>query len=240
MIKTVTLLTLLMSHVLCAQKPCEQVLFYGEVQDTLNYQSFYNMMVVNLTKGKGVFGQPNGKFSIYVSPNDSVNISVKGYYLVKTKIIADENCQCKGDFIITKMPVEMEEVVIRPLKTLEQIKEERSNLVMRETRKVTGFEALQSPITALYETFSKKAKNMEWIAQQEYKDDQKRIVKELLRLYVSYDIIKLSEAQFDEFILFLNIDNTFLKTSTEMELITFIQDKFEHFMSMQAPVNGKK
>jgi hypothetical protein len=236
MIKAIGFIFILfLSTTISAQKPCEQVLFYGEVKDTLNYQSFYNMMVVNLTKGKGVFGQPNGKFSIYVSPNDSVSISVKGYYLIKTKVVADENCQYKGSFIITKMPVEMEEVVIRPLKTLEQIKEERSNLAMRETRKVTGFEALQSPITALYETFSKKAKNQQWIAEQEYKDDQKRIVRELLRLYVSYDIIKLSEAQFDEFILFLNIDNTFLKTSTEMELITFIQDKFEHFMSMQTP-----
>ena len=55
------------------------------------------------------------------------------------------------------------------------------------------------------------------------------IVKELLRNYVSYDIISLSEEDFDAFISFLNIEDSFLKTATEMELITFIKDKYEHF-----------
>mgnify|MGYP000135443974 CR=1 FL=1 len=46
--------------------------------------------------------------------------------------------------------------------------------------------------------------------------------KELLRLYVSYDIIQLSEDQFDDFILFINVDVNFFKTATEFELVTFI------------------
>ena len=88
---------------------------------------------------------------------------------------------------------------------------------------------LQSPITALYQAFSKKEKNKRWIAEQEFKDDKRKIVKELLRLYVSYEIINLNENQFDRFIAFLNLNDDFLKTSTEMELILFIKDKHEHF-----------
>ena len=124
----------------------------------------------------------------------------------------------------------MPEVVIRPLKSLEEIKEEREGLALRETKFVTGIEVLQSPITALYQTFSKKEQNKAWIAEQVYKDDQRRVVKELLRNYVSYDIIELNEDEFDDFISFLNINETFLKTATEMELITFIKDKFEHYV----------
>jgi hypothetical protein len=55
------------------------------------------------------------------------------------------------------------------------------------------------------------------------------VVKELLRLYVAYEIISLSEEEFDDFITFLNVDESFLKTAAEMELIVFIKDKFEHF-----------
>jgi hypothetical protein len=100
---------------------------------------------------------------------------------------------------------------------------------LRETRTVTGIEVLQSPITALYQAFSKKEKNKAWIAEQTFKNDQKKVVKELLRVYVAYDIINLSEDEFDEFINFLNVDESFLKTASEMELIVFIKDKFEHF-----------
>jgi hypothetical protein len=130
---------------------------------------------------------------------------------------------------VERLPQEVPDVIVRPLKTLEQIKEERENLALRETRLVTGVNVLESPITALYQAFSKKEQNKRWIAEQEYKDDQRRIVQELLRLYVAFDIIELSEQEFDAFITFLNIDEQFIKTASEMELILFIKDKYEHF-----------
>jgi hypothetical protein len=141
----------------------------------------------------------------------------------------DENCQSKDLGYIERLPQETPEVIVRPLKTLEQIKEERENLALRETRTVTGVSALQSPITFLYQAFSKKEQNKRWIAEQEFKDDQRRIVQELLRLYVAFDIIELSDSEFDAFITFLNIDEHFIKTATEMELILFIKDKYDHF-----------
>ncbi len=208
---------------------CEKVLFTGRVVDTLRPQSFYNLMVVNKRTGQGVFGQPNGSFSVYVMNGDSISISIKEYPIVSVQVIADSNCQFKQRIYIEGKPKEIKEVVVRPLKSLEQIKEEREALAMRETRTVTGIEVLQSPITALYQAFSRKEQNKRWIAEQEYKDNQRRIVKELLRTYIAYDIISLTDEDFDNFISFLNINEAFLKTATEMELITFIQDKFEHF-----------
>ncbi len=208
---------------------CEKVLFTGKVIDTIRPQNFYNLMIINRRTGQGVFGQPNGIFSVYVKEKDSVLLSIKGYPIIRTLIVADSNCQYKKEYYIESNVVEIKEIEVRPLKSLQQIKEERESLVMRETRMVTGIEALRSPITALYQAFSKKEQHKRWIAQQEYKDNQRMIVKELLRNYVSYDIISLSEEDFDAFISFLNIEDSFLKTATEMELITFIKDKYEHF-----------
>jgi hypothetical protein len=94
---------------------------------------------------------------------------------------------------------------------------------------VTGIDVLQSPITAIYQAFSKKEQNKKWIAEQEFKDDQRKVVKELLRLYISFDIISLTEDEFDDFISFLNLDTDFLKTASEMDLIIFIKDKYDHF-----------
>jgi Trm5-related predicted tRNA methylase len=92
---------------------------------------------------------------------------------------------------------------------------------------------MESPITALYQAFSKKEQNKAWIAEQQYKDDQRRIVKELLRLYVAFEIIDLPETTFDDFITFLNIDENFIKTASEMELVLFIKDKYDHFKSLR-------
>ena len=98
---------------------------------------------------------------------------------------------------------------------------------------VKGVEVLQSPITALYQAFSRKERNKRWIAEQEYKDNKARVVRELLSLYVAYDIIDLDQDEFDLFIQFLNINEDFLKTASEMDLVLFIKDKYEHFMLLR-------
>jgi hypothetical protein len=213
---------------------CDHVYFKGRVEDTLRPQSFYNLLVVNRTTGKATFGLPDGRFSGYALPNDTIALSVKQYPIYEFVVLGDSNCQCQILAFIDRLPQEMVEVIVKPLKTLEQIKEERAALALRETRLVSGVNILESPITALYQAFSKKEQNKRWIAEQVYKDNQRKVVQELLRLYVAYEIIDLKESEFDEFLLFLNLDPDFLKTASEMELITYIKDKFEHFKRFNA------
>lgn len=212
---------------------CDQVLLKGKVKDTIRPQGFYNLMVVNRTTGKGVFGQPNGTFSTYASPNDSVTISVKNYSLIQLTVMPDSNCQSIHTFYIEGNTQYVAEVVVKPLKTLEQIREERESLALRETRQVTGIEVMQSPITALYQAFSKKEQSKRKVAEMEYADDQRQVVKELLRIYVAYDVVSLTEDDFDEFIYFLNVNPDFLRTASEYELIEFIKGKYEHFVRMR-------
>lgn len=208
---------------------CDRVWLKGRVVDTLRTQAFYNLMVVNRTSGKGVFGQPDGSFGVYVNPGDSITLSIKGYHMVGFRVKPDSSCQQVAHLILMEKATELEEVVIRPLKTLQEIKEERANLAQRETRTITGIEAFQSPITALYQRFSQKEQSKAAVAAMEYKDSQEAILKELLRLYVAYDIIEMSDEEFDDFLAFLSIDENFLKTASDIELITFIKDKHEHY-----------
>lgn len=226
----------LITNTLNAQ--CETVLFQGRVLDTMRQQSFYNMMIINRSTGKGVFGQVNGTYSVYVNDNDSLTISVKGYDLINVRVKADDGCRFIRNFYIHGKPVELQEIVVRPIKSLEQIKEERAQLVMRETRTVTGIEAVNSPITALYQAFSKVERNKRKVEEWKYQDSKREILKELLRTYVAYEVVNLTEEEFDEFIFFLNMDPDFLRTASEWELIEFIKGKYEHFMYMR--YNEKK
>ncbi len=233
MIKHLVLVSSLSIALNTSAQNCENVLFSGRVSDSLRPQNFYNLMVVNMSTGRGVFGQPDGKFSVYANEGDTLILSVRDYPKIYTTIVADSNCQHKGVFYLEPKVLELEAVEVRPLKSLEQIKEERASLAMRETRMVTGIDVLQSPITALYQRFSKLERSKRWVAEQEYNDDQKRILKELLRNYVAYDIIELTDEEFEEFIAFLNMDDHFLKTASEMVLSTFVKDKYGHYKRLK-------
>ncbi|MBW7867515.1 MAG: hypothetical protein H3C31_04225 [Brumimicrobium sp.] len=212
---------------------CEEIYLKGKVIDTNAVQSFYNLMVINMTTKQGVFGHPDGTFAVYVRPGDKIAFSVKGYNKKYIIAVAPEN-HCKLDTIIYLGPnIQVFEAVdIHPIKSLSEIKEERQALSMQETRTVTGINVLQSPITALYERFSKTARSKQAVASMEHQDNMNAIVKELLRAYVSYDVVYLDEENFDNFIYFLNMDEHFLKTATDYDLIMYIQGKLEHYKTL--------
>jgi hypothetical protein len=225
----IILLFLSFSLLSFGQQTCTKVYVKGSVKDTLQYQPFYNLMIVNKTSGRGVFGQPDGTFQVYADLNDTISISVKSYGVYTFRVIGDSNCQMKLNKVLIGKEKMLQTVVIKPLKSVQQIKEERANLALKETHTVTGVNVLQSPITALYERFSKKAQQREKIAGLIYVDQQRKVLKELLRVYVAYEVIDLKDDEFDEFIIFLNISDDFLKTTSDIELIDFIRGKFEHF-----------
>lgn len=206
----------------------------GKVIDTTQSIAFYDLVVINKSLGKGILGDYNGKFSIRVKKSDVIGISVAGY---KSQNFTFKDSAYKSTYNITVYLEQLayvgKEVVVRPLKTLEELKEERENIAKREVPTITGVNAIQSPITALYMAFSKREQTKRMVAELEYKDQQEDIVKEILRVYVHADIIELSEDEFDEFITFLNINPEFLKTASDYELIVYIKAKFEHYQRIK-------
>lgn len=205
----------------------------GKVIDTTKSLSFYDVMVINKTVGKGIFGSYNGSFSITVKKGDLIAVSTEGY---KTRYFTFKDRPFQKTFQVTvyleMLSITGKVVEVRPLKTLQELKEERASIQKREVPQVTGVNAIQSPITALYMAFSKREKTKRMIAELEFRDQQKEVVKEILRVYVHNDIIDLYDDQFDAFITFLNLNDNFLRSATDYELIVYIKYKYEHFQNL--------
>lgn len=206
----------------------------GRAIDTNATIGFYNIMVVNKTAGKGIFGDYTGNFEISVKKGDLIAVSVVGY---QTVYFSFKDHAYKPVYDITiylkLREVSSEVVEVTPLKTLEELQEERASIAKREVPKVTVENAFTSPITALYVAFSKREKTKRLVADMEYQDQQDDIVREILRIYVHNDIINLNEEDFTEFINFLNLNDEFLRTATDYELITYIKAKYEHFIRIK-------
>jgi hypothetical protein len=231
------LFILFFSTHLYSQNKCDKTLVTGRVVDTLNNQQFYNLMIVNKSTGRGVFGLPDGTFNVYANQGDSIVLSVKNYISIRFLVKSDSVCQMKKNYILTNKINTLKEVIIKPLKSIQQIKEERLNLSMRETKTTSGVDAFNSPITFLYERFSHKAQAKQKVAEMKHEDNKKKVLRELLQIYVVYEIIELSDKDFDDFMAFLNISEDFLKTSSDLELIIYMKDKLEHF---KTEINLKK
>jgi len=207
----------------------------GKVFDTTKSVAFYNIMIINKTAGKGIFGGYDGSFKITVKKSDLVALSVSGY---KTHYLSYKSAKYKKEYkvnlYLAELTVTGKTIEVQTYKTLEELQEERASIAKRELPKVTVANAFSSPITALYVAFSKREKTKRLIAEMEYEDQKRDIVKEILRVYVHNAIIDLEDDEFDSFITFLNLNENFLKTASDYELIVYIKYKFQHFQSLNS------
>lgn len=206
----------------------------GRVIDTNYNVGFYNLVVLNKSVGKGIFGEYTGNFSITVKKTDTLGISVRGYQTIYVSYADSAYHKVNNaKFYIQELAYTTDEVVVKPLKTLKELQEERASITKREVPTVTVTNAIESPITALYVAFSKREKTKRLVAEMEYQDKQDDVVKEILRVYVHNDIIDLSREDFEEFIRFLNLNADFLAYANDYELVTYIKGKFEHFQKIK-------
>ena len=110
-------------------------------------------------------------------------------------------------------------VTIKGTKSLSKIEEERRKLGKTpkelERPEISPF---TSPISALYEILSARAKEREKLKKQIAEDDRVKIFKELLNYYNENHLIDLPKDHYDDFIKYCNLPLDFLKYNTDYEI----------------------
>lgn len=222
-------LILFLSGFNCSFAQSDSVIVKGKVIDADNPYVWIPAMAVNKRTGKGLFADNNGKFSIQMKRNDTLIVTASGYLQQKfcfqdslTKIVTIQ-------VLLTKKPIELKQVEVKPERDLTEIEKEIKTLEKEEVNTVTGINVAKSPITALYERFSKLGREKNLVAELEYEDRRRELLKELLSKYVRYDIIDLKNEDFDAFIDFLNLPDEFIKSAEQYDLIMAVKYRYEVF-----------
>ncbi len=109
-------------------------------------------------------------------------------------------------------------VIIKAPKTLEQIEEDRKKMGITPRELDRPELSFTSPISAIYELLSGRAKEREKLKEQMKDDEFRKIFKELLRYYNENGLTDLPERNFEEFITYCNLPPDFLKYSTDYEI----------------------
>ena len=93
-------------------------------------------------------------------------------------------------------------------------------------------DAFQSPITFLYQEFSKRERSKRLVAELRNEDRKRALLKELLHKYVEYDIIRLSDESFDDFIDFCAVPDDVIKGLSQYEFLMYVRKKYELYTSL--------
>ncbi len=187
-------------------------------------------MIINKRTNNGMFADAEGKFSISALQTDTIMLSAVGFNL--KKICLKDSIFKKQYFVyvpLEKLYFTLKEVSVFATRNLNEIQQDINKLGIKKTYTVQGLDGIASPITCLYERFSKFGKSKQKVAEWENEDFKRDILKDLFRLYIKHDIIDLNEEEFDAFIKYLNLSDQFMQNSTQLELIMAIKGKYESF-----------
>lgn len=201
----------------------------GTVYDPDNKGSIPNLMVVNKRTQQGYFGNNSGYFEVDVRKEDTLIIAATGFTTIKVSFRDSiDRDFYKVSIALKKLEIQLKPVEIFTKRDLEEIQKDIETLgYNEEDYMLTGADAFSSPITALYQAFSRRERNKRMVAEMRNNDRRRDLLKELFRKYVDNDIIQLNNDDFDDFIDFCGVSDSFLKNSTQYEFIMYIKKKYE-------------
>lgn len=129
--------------------------------------------------------------------------------------------------------VQLAEVEILPERTLREIQKDIDQLGYKESDyRISSVNAFESPITWLYQEFSRRERSKRLVAELENEDRKRELLKELLTKYVEYEIINLSDEAFDDFIDFLNVPDQVIKGLSQYEFLLYVKKRYELYSSL--------
>lgn len=203
----------------------------GKIYDKENSNlPLTRLMIINKRTNHGLFANADGQFSFSIYPTDTIIFSAIGFK-VKNVCFKDSLLNGNSNFQIalSKLYFELKEVSVFANRGLNEIQNDIDKLGVKKTYTTSGVNAFESPITALYERFSKFEQSKRKVAEWENEDLKRDILRDLFRLYVKNDVIDLKDDEFDAFIKYLNLNDEFIKNASQFELVIAIKGKYESF-----------
>lgn len=210
----------------------EHVTIHGQVVSS--ERTMYDLMIVNKRTRSGSFGNSDGTFTVQALRTDTLIIGSIGH---QTMLITMRDSVPKEEYYVVlrlrPIQVQLPEIEILPERTLREIQKDIDRLGYKESDyRISKVDAYQSPITFLYQEFSRRERSKRLVAQLENEDRKRILLKELLTKYVQYDIINLSDEAFDDFIDFLNVPDELIQGLTQYEFLLYVKKRYELYSSL--------
>ena len=229
--RTILLLMLVAATALAR---AQDVTVHGQVQGGDGERTFYDLMSVSRRLRTGNFGNVDGSFTVSALRNDTLLIGAGGY-VTRTVPLSEYTDAELAALKVTLRPweIQLKPVAVLPERTLKEIQADIDKLGYDEKDyRTAGVNALQSPITFLYQEFSRRERSKRMVAELRNEDAKRALLRELLYKYVEYDIINLSNDSFDDFIDFCAVPDEVIKGLSQYDFLMYVKKKYELYTSL--------
>ncbi len=195
------------------------------------------LMIVNKRTMLGFFSN-NETFEVKLFNTDTLLIGSPGYQTLSL-CLRDSAGQHAVSIrlFLSILTYQAKEVEVFGARDLDKIQSDIEKLgYTKKDYMLSDLDALNSPITFLYQQFSRKERAKRELAELKNYDRRRALLKELLSRYVAADLMDLDTREFDDFIDFCNVSDEFMKNSSQYEFILYIRKKYEVYRMIQRSI----
>lgn len=223
-----------------AGQDCDSTVFFSGKVLSESGRPLFDAMIVNRTQQVGRFCEGDGSFLIKICKDDTIQIGATGF--ASQRISFRDSLPRKKyevEIRMQQLKVVIPEVAIIAPRDLNQIQEDIDRLGFNERDyRVSGINAFESPITFLYEAFSRRERSKRLVAEMRNDDRRRELLKELFAKYVEYEIIALEDREFDAFVNFMDPGDEVLKRFTQYEFIIYVKESFAAYKRYGRKLRG--
>jgi len=222
----------------------------GIVIDATSRRPIQDVNITNLNQVVGAASNSKGEFELKAAAGDTLNFSFIGFKSVKVRVTNDWVDRIeKSTITLTELALALEEVVLNQLKLTGYLEIDIKQVVVNDNYRYripglnSGYEvgkkqpgalskvlgSIFNPLDFLYNTFSKKEKQMRKLKQMKQDDEIRRTLSERYDRDLLTALLQINKAELDEIVTQCNYSKEFIDSANDLQVLDAISECYEEY-----------
>lgn len=222
----------------------------GVIIDATSNTTLSGVNITNLNQVIGAATNNKGEFELKARVNDTLHLSHLGYKSVKIRVTNDwVNKIEKSTISLTELALALEEVVISQLKLTGYLEVDIKQVTVNDNYRYkipgikSGYEAgkkspgalskvlgsIFNPVDFLYNTFSRKGKQMRKFKQMKQDDEIRNTLATRFDRDMLTALLGVTKIDLDEIISQCNYSKEFIDTANDLQVLDAINECYEEY-----------
>lgn len=243
------LLTLLIGSTFCyAQNAKQETKVKGTIIDAATDRVLQGVNIVNINQVIGTSTNKKGAFTLKAKINDTLHLSYIGYKSIKVRVTSDWIKFGNSKITLTELALALEEVVVSDLKLTGYLKLDIERVTVNTNYRYsisglsTGYEAdnkqnavskvlgsIFNPLDFLYNTFGKKAKELQKLKKMKKDDEIRSILASRFDREMLMVLLQVNKVDLDEIVTQCNYSKEFVSTANDLQVLDAISECYEEY-----------
>lgn len=208
-----------------------------------------NVHVINLNLVIGGITDKKGAFKIKAAVNDTLHISFLGYKSIKIKVTNDWIKFGNSNIELTESAYALEEILIKPHSLTGYLAIDTKYIPTNNSKRysISGLQkayeagkkgpgainkvlgAIFNPADLLYNTFSKKSKQMRKLRQMKKDDEIRKLLSQKFDRELLTSFLQIDKSELEDVLNHCNYSKSFIQTANDLQILDAISGCFEEY-----------